>query len=192
MKKRVFIIHGWDFNPNMNWYPWLKKELENREFEVFVPEMPDTSEPKISSWVSHLSNVVKKADKNTYFIGHSIGCQTIMRYLESQPSNVKIGGLLFVAGWIKLDHLENKEVEEIAKPWLETHIDFSKVKEKTDNISIFLSSNDPYNCFKENKKLFAFNLKAKLIILNDMGHFTQDDGIKKLRPALDEFLKISR
>ena len=50
MKKRVFIVHGWDFNPKMNWYPWLKKELERKGFDVMVPEMPNTSEPEINAW----------------------------------------------------------------------------------------------------------------------------------------------
>ena len=33
-------------------------------------------------------------DENTYFVGHSIGCQAIMRYLESVDVK-KIGGVLF-------------------------------------------------------------------------------------------------
>ncbi len=82
MTKRLFIIHGWDFNPKMNWYPWLKMELEKREFEVAVPKMPNTSEPDINAWVLHLKKVVGKLNGETYFIGHSIGCQTIMRFLE--------------------------------------------------------------------------------------------------------------
>ena len=29
--KRVFIVHGQGFNPKINWYPWLKKELESKQ-----------------------------------------------------------------------------------------------------------------------------------------------------------------
>src|SRR3989338_3050206 len=82
--KRIFIIHGWDFNPKMNWYPWLKKKLEKEGFKVIVPEMPNTSKPKINEWVSHLKKVIGKLDENTYFVGHSMGNQTIMRYLEKE------------------------------------------------------------------------------------------------------------
>ena len=103
--KRVFIIHAWGFNPKMNWYLWLKSELEKRYFEVFIPEMPNTDEPKIEEWISHLKKVVGKIDYDTYFVGHSIWCQTIMRYLERE--NVKVGNVVFVAGWFKLDNLEN-------------------------------------------------------------------------------------
>src|SRR3989338_1009725 len=106
--KRAFIVHGWDFNPNMNWYSWLKRELENKGFKVVVPEMPNTSEPDIDEWTSYLSKVVGKLDEKTYFIGHSMGCQTIMRFLEKVNFNRKLPKIVFVAGWFKLDNLENE------------------------------------------------------------------------------------
>ena len=41
MKKRVFIIHGWEGYPEECWFPWLKTEIEKTGFEVVVPNMPD-------------------------------------------------------------------------------------------------------------------------------------------------------
>ena len=102
MPKRVYIIHGWGGNPGEGWLVWLKNNLEGSGFKVFTPNMPDTDNPRISTWTSHLDKIVGTADKNTYFIGHSIGCQTIMRYLEQLPSDQKAGGAIFVAGWVNL------------------------------------------------------------------------------------------
>lgn len=185
MTKRMFIIHGWDFNPKMNWYPWLKKELVKKGFEVFVPEMPNTSEPEIKAWVSHLKNVVGKLDKDTYLIGHSIGCQTIMRFLEKENYDGKVGKIIFVAGWFKLDNLEGEEVK-IADPWLNTPINFNKLKEKINNLTVFLSSNEPYNYLNENKVIFEEKLKAKVVILKNKGHFTEEDGVEELPEVLRE------
>ncbi len=185
--KRAFIIHGWDFNPKMNWYSSLKKDLEKKGFVVMVPSMPNTSEPKIEEWVQHLKKTVGKLDNNTYFIGHSMGCQTIMRYLEKENYNGKVGKIVFVAGWFKLDNLEGEEVEEIARPWLETPIDFSKVKKKINNLTVFLSSNEPYGFVKENSAVFKEKLGAKVNMLKDRGHFTQDDGITEIKEILKEF-----
>ncbi|MBI1972620.1 alpha/beta hydrolase, partial [Candidatus Woesearchaeota archaeon] len=134
------LIHRWDGNPGADWYPWLKKELEMKNFKVIVPSMPNTTEPKIEEWVSHLKKIVPNPDKNTYFIGHSMGCQTIMRYLETLP-HVKVGGIIFVAGWFYLKNLENDEVEQIAKPWLTTPIALSKIEGITNKITVFLSTN---------------------------------------------------
>src|SRR3989338_2892141 len=119
MKKRVFIVHMWDGRPTDGWYGWLKKELEQRGFKVYVPAMPKTSAPKIKPWIAHLSKIVGPPDKNTFFVGHSIGCQTILRYLETLPPNTRVGGAVFVAGWFTLMNLETKEEQKIAKPSFE-------------------------------------------------------------------------
>ena len=190
--KRVYLIHRWDANPNSDWYPWLKKAFKNKDFEIIIPEMPDTSEPKINKWVSKLKNVIKNVDEDTYFIGHSIGCQAIMRYLEQLPENTKIGGVIFVAGWFKLSNLEGEEVEAIAKPWLETPINFSKIKNKLKKLIVILSNNEPYNFVKENSKIFNKKLGAKIIIENEKGHFTEEDGVKQLPIVLNKLLEIAR
>ena len=184
--KRVFIVHRWDGTSKSDWYPWLKKELEKREFKVEVPEMPNTSKPKINDWVAHLKKVVGELDDETYFIGHSIGCQTIMRFLEKENYNGKIGKIIFVAGWFKLDNLEGEEVEAIANPWTNTPIDFSKVKPKLSKLTVFLSTNEPYGFVEENTRTFKEKLNAKVVIKEDKGHFTEDDCISKLPEVLNE------
>src|SRR3989338_169649 len=97
--KRVFIVHGWGGHPEEGWFPWLKKELEAKGFKVFVPQLPDAENPRIQKWVPKLAETVGVPDEETYFVGHSMGCQTIARYLESLPAEIKIGGAIFVAGF---------------------------------------------------------------------------------------------
>ena len=36
--KRVFIIHGWEGHPENAWFPWLKKELEQKRVSQEVIE----------------------------------------------------------------------------------------------------------------------------------------------------------
>ena len=186
--KKVYIVHGWDFNPNMNWYPWLKKELEKKGFKVIVPEMPNTSEPVIEEWISYLKKIVAKLDEDTYLIGHSIGCQTIMRYLEKEKFNGKLPKVIFIAGWFNLKNLEDEEVKNIAKPWMETSIDFNKVKERVNNLTVFLSTNEPYNYVKENSSIFKNKLNAKIVIIKKMGHFTEEDNVLEVPFVLEEIL----
>ena len=103
--KRVFIVHGWGGRPDEAWFPWIKKELEDKGYKVFIPAMPETDEPKMELWIPFLSQLVGKPDLNTFFVGHSIGCQAIIRYLETLPEGVKIGGAVFVAGGEKVPTL---------------------------------------------------------------------------------------
>jgi len=110
--KRVFIIHGWGGFPGEGWFPGLKKELEKKNFKVEVPSMPDSEHPKIETWIPFLKKVVGKLDEETYFVGHSIGCQTILRYLEKE--NKKCGKVILVAPWMNLDKntMNEEEYEE--------------------------------------------------------------------------------
>lgn len=187
MTKRVFIIHGWDGYPEEGWFPWLKTELEKNGFRVHVPAMPEAAQPKIDAWVSHLSKVVGDVDENTYFVGHSIGCQTILRYLENLPIDKKVAGTFFVAGWFTLMNLETDQEKEVAKPWLETLIDFNKVKQHTKNFFAVFSDNDDV-VPQENKKLFEERLGAKTTMEHAKGHFSGDDGVRELPVILEAFL----
>jgi len=190
MAKRVFIIHGWEGNPENCWFPWLKRELEDKGFETHIPAMPNSDEPKIAPWVNKLAEVVGKPDKDTYFIGHSIGCQTIMRYLETLDKDMRIGGAIFVAGFFNLPNLETQEEKDIAKPWLETPIDTDKIKGFTDNIIAIFSDNDP-DVPLEDSELFKDRLDAKIIIEKNKGHFSDDAGITELPIVLKEIIRIS-
>ena len=180
MGKRLFIVHGWGGNPNELLHQSLKKHFSKKGFKVIVPHMPNKDEPVINEWVSCLNKIVGKVDENTYFIGHSIGCQTIMRYLETLPEKTKVGGCIFIAGWFNLDNMESDEEERIAKPWIETKINFDKIKKIAKKIEVYLSSNEYYGFIEENSRIFKEKLKAKVIIEKDMGHFTDEEGKEKI------------
>lgn len=184
--KRVFIVHCWAGTPEMYWYSWLASELEKRGCEVHVLAMPDTDSPEIGAWVSHLKESIGTLDDNTFFIGHSVGCQTILRYLETQKT--PCGGALFVAGWFTLQGLETQEEEKIAHPWLETPIQFEKAKKNLPESVALFSDNDPLVPL-DNKDVFRAHLGSHVAIEHDKGHF---DNITKLPSALNAFVKLAR
>ncbi|UCD20890.1 MAG: serine hydrolase family protein [archaeon] len=190
--KKVIVIHGWEGTPETEWLPWIKKELESKGFEVTVPEMPETDEPVIEAWLSKLEEVVGTPDKNTYFIAHSIGCQTVLRFLEKLSEDIRIGGCVFVAPWFNLTEasFEEEGYEEIARPWLETPIGFEKVLKHTQKIICIFSDDDPYIPLSDSE-LFKEKLGAKVIIKHGGGHFNEEVGTKELPVLLEEFLKIS-
>ncbi|KKQ37224.1 MAG: hypothetical protein US53_C0024G0012, partial [Candidatus Woesebacteria bacterium GW2011_GWA1_37_7] len=47
--------------------------------------------PKIKEWVPFLQENMSNPDEETHFVGHSIGCQTILRYLETLSEKTKVG-----------------------------------------------------------------------------------------------------
>lgn len=177
-QKRFIIVHGWAGAPDQLWFPWLKQELEKRGCQVELPTLPNAFFPKIEEWVPFLSEFVKEPDERTYFIGHSTGCQTILRYLETLPDNVKVGGVILVAPFLTLDTLER----EFMRPWVETAIDFEKVKLHASNIVTIFSEND-FMVPIRNKELFEISLPSKMVVVKNYNHFIT---MKELPLVLEE------
>ena len=183
---KIYIVHCWDGTKDDGWYPWLDKQLSNENNIVYKFDMPNTTSPDIDEWVSFLDSKVESLDENTFFVGHSIGCQTIMRYLQTK-NMCKIGGILFVAPWLELLDfaIEDEESYNVAKPWLNTKIDFEKVKQFTNNINCIFSDND-YFVSLDQKDKFEKLLDANTIVVSGKGHISQDDGVYELKEILEE------
>lgn len=182
MKKRIFIIHGWGGSSKNDWLPWVANELRKQGDEVIVPDMPNTEIPAIEPWVSSLVKLVGEPDANTYFIGHSIGCQTILRYLET--ISTPVGGAIFVAGWFYLENLEDKEAEDIAQPWQEIPININKVQQILPKSILVISDNDPYGAFDKNKEKFN-ELGSKIVVLEKADHISKEDGYIELPQVVE-------
>lgn len=182
--KKVYIIHSWEGTSKLFWIPELAEYLNSLGYEVIAPDMPNTDEPVIEEWVRHLSDIAKDINEETVFVGHSIGCQTIMRFLAEQDK--KINKCIFVAGWFDLINLEDEESEEIARPWIETPIDFKKVKTNIKDILVILGGKDEWVVADKTKFQFEENLDARVKIIKDYGHM--DGSLDKL-PELEKILK---
>ena len=192
MPKRVYIVHGWDGYPEEGWFPWLKKELENRGFAVTVPQLPQADEPRINNWVPALKAVVGTPDEQTFFVGHSMGCQTIARYLESLPEGVKVGGAVFVAGFFKrLTNLERHEmIHDVANEWIRTPLDLKKAKSHLKKSVAIFSDNDPYVPM-DNREEFENLLRSKIMVEHGKGHFSGSKGTVELPAALEAVLELA-
>ena len=181
--KKVYLIHGWGGSSEGGWFDWLKEELPKKGFEVKAFDMPNTDEPKIEKWVGYLEENIKDVDEHTFFIGHSIGCQTILRFLEKLHKHKRVGGCVFVAGWFDLINLESEEME-IAHPWVNKDIHFGRILDHCNNFLAIFSDDDPYVHLEEMEK-FKKNLGAKIIIKKGKEHF---NNVQKI-PEILAFVK---
>lgn len=182
-KKRIFIIHGWGSNPKKEWLPWAKNKLEERGYEVILPLMPDPIYPKIETWIPFLSQIVGEVREDDIFIGHSIGCQTILRFLEALPDGKMVDKVILVAPWgmaLSEKAYEDEEDKATAKPWLETPINWKKIKDCSKEFIALFSDDDPLVPLEENRQMVEENLNAKVIVEHNMGHFTSEDQVTKL------------
>jgi predicted alpha/beta hydrolase family esterase len=180
---RIFLIHGWGGSPQSDWFPWAIQEFSKLDYEVITPLMPDTNIPVISSWVDHLSALVGDIRQSDIFIGHSIGCQTTLRYLEK--SSGVVAKVILVAPWFTLTNLDSDEKWHIADPWFKTPMDFSKIIPKSNKFITIFSDNDPWVPYLENKAMFEEKLNPEVVVLHNKGHITAEEGSIELPELLD-------
>jgi len=183
--KKIYLVHCWDGTSNDGWYPWISEQLNNDNTKVIKFDMPNTATPDIDEWVDTLNSKVDDLNEDIYFIGHSIGCQTIMRYLETKEVH-KIGGILFVAPWLDLlpEAVADEDSYITAQPWINTPIDFEKIKQFTNNINCIFSSDD-YFVSLEQEKEFKDKLNANTCIVENKGHISQDDNVFELKEIFE-------
>lgn len=183
------MIHGWDGSPEHGWFPWLAKDLETRGYEVFAPLMPDAATPTLEKWLSHLSQIVGTPDESCYFVGHSLGCITILRYIETLKENQRVGGAILVAGFSH--DLEYDGYKGELKSFFQTPVDFQKIKKHCKKFIAIQSLDDRW-VNPKNADILEENLNAKKIIQNGMKHYSGDDGTTELPIALKSILEISK
>ena len=190
MKKRVFIVHGWDGTPEYGWFQWLQKELEKKGFEVHVPQLPEENNPRIHNWVPALAKEVGVADENTFLVGHSMGCQAVARYLEGLSEGVKVGGAVFVAGFFKrLTNIEDTPSEKATeRHWLGAPLDLAKIRSHLPKSIAIFSDDDPWVPL-DNRDDFRDKLGSEIIIEHKQHHFSND--YKEVPIILQKVLEIA-
>jgi predicted alpha/beta hydrolase family esterase len=190
MPKRIFIVHGWGGLANEGWLGWLNEQL-SKDCQVFSLQMPDTETPRVGSWVKAISEAVGKTDKNTFFVGHSLGCQAIARYLQTLPEAEISGGAVFVAGFFrKLTNMSQDRISKgVISEWLDNQTRFNEINKHLLKSTAIFSDNDPYVPF-DNVADFKDLLKSKIIIEHNQGHFSGSSGLPKYDVILRAVLEI--
>jgi predicted alpha/beta hydrolase family esterase len=192
--KRVVIVHGWDGFPEDAWYPWLKAEVEKRGFQVIAPQLPNPGSPRVRTWIPALANSVGIPDEQTYFVGHSMGCQAIVRYLEELPQGQKVGGAIFVAGFFErlTDVGEDDNSHETERNWLSEKPDFQMVKRHLSKSVAIFSDDDPYVPL-DNQNDFRDFLGSEIVIQHAKGHFNKNrDHTTELQIVLDKLVELAK
>lgn len=177
--KRTIIIHGWEETPEGNWLPWLGTILRSNGWEVEIPEMPNTKNPRLNEWMGKLVSL--SPDENTVLIGHSLANALILRYLEQPETSIR--GAVMVAAWDWL----MEDVKTFHETFFETAFNYEQIKKKGIPLTVVNSTTDPWIDF-ERSRLFAEKLGATFIPIENAGHFMARDGYSEF-PRLVEVVE---
>jgi len=170
--KNAIILHGTGDSPELYWFPWLKKELEARGYEVWAPALPNAECPNLKDWLPFILENGKFSDE-TLIVGHSAGAQIILSVLENLPG--KIRKALLVSGFAKALRKDPEHQKDSGE------YGWDKIKGKADEFIFINSDNDPWGCDDKQGKIMQEYLGGCLIVRHDghMGSTTYNQPYKE-------------
>ncbi|MDX5629096.1 MULTISPECIES: alpha/beta fold hydrolase [unclassified Brenneria] len=178
----IIIVHGFLSTPRHHWFQWLRQQCEDADIRVLIPQMPKPRAPRPEKWLAKLRNTIDMPNEKTWFIGHSLGCITVLRYLSSLHERLKVGGVILVSGFA-----EQIETHPELSDFTATPIDFDLLRKAIKHRITILSSNDTIVAPRYTVKLRE-QLDAELYSFNGCGHFLDCDGFHQF-PALRNILR---
>lgn len=178
---KVFLIHGTYGNPNENWLPWLKKELEKMGCAVFAPEFPTPEGQTLENWMGVFEEYLNLIGSDTIVVGHSLGPAFILAVLEKIEEPIRAA--FFIAPFI--DSLDNPDFDKINRTFVDRKFDWDKIKKNCSKFVVFHSDNDSYVPLEKAEKI-AENLGVDVIVVKRAGHFNEKAGYKKFELLLEK------
>jgi len=166
--KNALILHGTDASPAHNWFTWLKEQLEQDGYTVWLPQLPDSATPSTKTYNEFLlSNSDFSFNDETIIIGHSSGAVEILSLLQHLPDEVRIKAAYLISafkdnlGWESLTGL------------FEEPFDFEKIKTRASKFVFLHSDNDPYVPL-EHAQYLSERVSGELIVKTGQGHFNTE------------------
>ena len=176
------LIHGSFGSPFVNWFPYLRNEIEKKGLVVYTPDFPTgVGYQNYNNWEKVLESYLDCGliNENTIIYAHSIGPIFVCKFLVKHK--IKVKKLVFVCGFNNYLGI-NEEYDNVNKTMY--FDDLEEVKELADEIVCFYSKNDPYVKYDTEKK-FANTIATKEIIIDDGGHLNSESGYTEFKELLE-------
>jgi len=183
----VLLVPRWSGTPESDFYPWLGRELAARAPRLSIaaaPLLPAPDRPEIEPCVEACLGVLAGLElSRTLLIGHSVGCQVLMRALARFPDGPRAPALLCVAGWWTVDR-----PWDTLRPWIDVPFDPARAAARCARAVVLLSDDDPFTSDAEDTgRRFAQGLGAEIHVVPGRRHFNAP-----VEPAvLDAVLRLA-
>lgn len=163
--RNAVIFHGTSATPDANWFSWLKQELEQDGYEVWLPQLPNWSAPSTQIFFKMVAEQNFNFNEETILIGHSSGAVAIMHLLPKLGLPIKAAYLVSPfytnLGWPALKNLFDRP------------FNFEAISQKAEQIFILHSDDDPYVALDQ-AQFISEHTGADLTILPGQGHFNTE------------------
>lgn len=177
---RIIMVHGYKASPDMNFWPWLQRELIDRQFEVVAPVLPNPEEPDRDAWTKALLEAVGPMDDQDIVVGHSLGGAAALRLLEAAEARTTPHACLLISTpWMIKD--------ERFRGFFLSELDYDVLMWRAAKFVVLHAKDDPIIPVVHAEK-YANIFHAKLITPETGGHFNGPE----YSIILDTILDVAR
>jgi len=181
MKNNYLLIHGSFGSPFSNWIPYLRKEIEKKNLEVYTPDFPTgVGYQNYENWSKLLKTYVDAniINENTIIFAHSIAPIFICKFLVENKIRVK--RLVLVCGFNNYLGID-KDYDTVNESMYFNNL--SDIKNYCSDIVCFYSDNDPYVKYEAEKE-FADTITDNHIMISGGGHLNSESGYTEFAELL--------
>ncbi len=183
-KPKAAIVHGYGARPDVEWFPWLARELQARGFNSEVVALPNPAVPDREAWERTLRVSLRNVDDRSLLVGHSLGCFALLAHLAERRGPWSVGQLALVSGFMqplgKYPELDG---------FVSNPPSLASVRNNVGRITVMTSDNDsvvpPFLTAS-----LASALAANLTVVPGGGHFMDSEGFEEF-PQLLSAMSLS-
>jgi len=187
--KNAFIIHGFNGDTTYTFGPYVKEELEERGYNVIMPNFPIRNDATYLGWRSILEEYLNLFNEDTIVICHSIGNPFFIKFLTEHKLKVKL--YISVAGFCKFFMVPDRE--DINKAFVDFMVSKADINYCKSNIKF------KYSLYSDNDHIIPFDILENFInqldstpvFISGVGHMGNRDNTQKLPQIIDIINKIS-
>ena len=179
--KNVIMIHGYNGIPKI--YEWLKEQLEQKGYQIFIPKFGIQEDVIYDNWSIIFDDYKNYINEETIIIAHSIGNEFIIKYLAK--NNIKIKMYIGLAGFANSFEIEEREdLNRAIKDFLVNKNEIDIFKKLVGRKYSIYSDNDhivPFEVLKEYPKI----IEAESRLINGIGHMGKKSGLETIPEVLE-------
>ncbi len=176
------LIHGSFGSPFSNWIPWLRRKIEEKELDVYTPDLPTgVTYQNYTNWSNVMDGYVSAGvlNENTVIYAHSIAPVFICKFLVERK--IKVKRIVSVCGFNNYFGID-KDYDTVNRTMYFDNL--KDIKNYCNDIICFYTENDPY-VKQEVEKKFSDTIATKVVIIKDGGHLNAESNYIEFNELLE-------
>jgi predicted alpha/beta hydrolase family esterase len=171
-ERRYLILHGVENRrPPEHWQHWLTEELRSRREIVLYPQLPDTDQPDLATWLELIrAELAQLGGGERIVVCHSLAVLAWFHLVEQFTPVERVDRVLLVAP--PSPSILWPEIAAFEPP---SALSAQRILTSSMTTRIVCSDNDPY-CPEGGQDAYGTRLNIAVDVIPNAGHLSTSEG----------------